>query len=269
MNVKAQWEFTIYGYCLMYNHIHLLVQVASLDILAGGMQMIGQDYARWHNFKYERTGHLFDNRYRSHPLEDYQQLIATLQYIHHNPLSARLVSDCDDYRWSSQRSYLESYTKSCMLIDTNWIHTFYPTKKHYYQYMSFNFDEKPCANSAIRPRALDAQLPPSDALYFNNARDLIQQLIKNAQEQAPFHYSQIERSRIRRFTTRTLERNWIICRLLEAFPTSARQLGRVLGYSHNIVMRAIRFEQLYLNESCHGGRVPVPKSLDTKTTDIT
>jgi len=243
-----------YGFCLMSNHVHLLIQVDKIDTLAIIMQFIAQDYARWHNFKYERTGHLFDNRYRSHPIQDYAQVISTLHYIHQNPLRAGLSSTCENYRWSSHNTYLNSYsgTKHNLtqnlnhIVNTNWIHNYYPTASLYQKYMEF---ERTPANPFSKATThtnlsvlLDGPVAPSDQDYYQQIKVTLSRLNEEC-EALSLHDFEARKSLVnRRVSINACKRYWVICRIYEAYPTSTRQLGRVLGHSHNLVIRALASE---------------------------
>ena len=101
---KDSSKFEIYGYCLMSNHVHLLVyeKAASLESI---MKRIGVSYAGWYNRKQERVGHLFQDRYKSEPVEDETYLLSVLRYIHNNPVKAKLVWKAEEYKWSSYKEY--------------------------------------------------------------------------------------------------------------------------------------------------------------------
>lgn len=92
----------IYAYCLMENHVHLLLHADSgLDRL---MKRIGTSYAYYFNEKYSRSGHLFQDRFSSEPVEDEAYLLAVVRYIHNNPQKAGICRR-EDYRWSSWHAY--------------------------------------------------------------------------------------------------------------------------------------------------------------------
>lgn len=91
------------AYCLMDNHVHLLLHVESgLDRT---MKQIAVSYAYYFNMKYERTGHLFQDRYLSEPVDDERYLLAAVRYIHNNPQKAGFCHH-DKYRWSSWQEYV-------------------------------------------------------------------------------------------------------------------------------------------------------------------
>lgn len=87
---KSKTEIKIYGWCLMNNHIHLLIEEGKEE-LATTMKRIGVSFVWYYNWKYNTTGHLFQDRYRSEKVESNEYLITVNRYIHQNPVKARLV----------------------------------------------------------------------------------------------------------------------------------------------------------------------------------
>lgn len=102
---KSNGEFIIFAYCLMDNHIHLLIKEANEE-LALIMRRIGASYVYWYNDKYDRVGHLFQDRFKSETIENDRYLLAVLRYIHRNPVKAGMVRHMQDYKWSSYNEYL-------------------------------------------------------------------------------------------------------------------------------------------------------------------
>lgn len=92
------------AYCLMDNHVHLLLHADSG--LERAMKQISVSYSHYFNTKYERAGHLFQDRYMSEPIEDEAYLLTVVRYIHNNPQKAGICRH-DEYRWSSWREYVE------------------------------------------------------------------------------------------------------------------------------------------------------------------
>lgn len=102
---KKKTEVTIIAYCLMGNHVHLLAggepeQIAKFEQLVKGR------YAQWYNDKYQRSGPLFDGRYRAKAVKDMRQFYALLRYIHVNPVAAGLAKSVDEYEFSSYNCYM-------------------------------------------------------------------------------------------------------------------------------------------------------------------
>ena len=96
--------FKLHAFCLMSNHIHLLIEPAEepLEII---FKRIGSRYAVWYNRKYQRAGHLFQDRFRSENVETDQYYMTVLRYILQNPMKAGMESKPGNYRWSSYLAY--------------------------------------------------------------------------------------------------------------------------------------------------------------------
>ena len=96
----------LYAWCLMTNHFHLLTYAPEITRLSQFVRLLCGRYATWFNKKTERSGHLFQDRYKSEPVENNEYLITVLRYIHCNPVKAN-IARVDTYKWSSYREYVE------------------------------------------------------------------------------------------------------------------------------------------------------------------
>ena len=94
---KCNQEYELYAYCLMSNHIHLLLREGE-DTVSRIMSRVGTSYAKWYNQKYDRCGHVFQGRYGSESVEDDRYLLTVLRYIHNNPVKAGLVLKAGEYK---------------------------------------------------------------------------------------------------------------------------------------------------------------------------
>lgn len=104
-NYKDICGYTIYAYCLMGNHIHLLLKEGKEDLTLIFKRIAGS-YVYWYNWKYHRCGHLFQDRYKSEPVEDDSYFLTVLRYIHQNPVKARICKKAEEYPFSSMKEYL-------------------------------------------------------------------------------------------------------------------------------------------------------------------
>lgn len=102
---KTKHPAKLYHYCLMSNHIHLLLEIAAGQDLPKFMQMILQGYARWYGKRANYSGHVWQGRYKSPLVEEESYYLEAGRYIERNPLRARLVNDLKDYPWSSYAFY--------------------------------------------------------------------------------------------------------------------------------------------------------------------
>ena len=96
-----------YAYCLMPNHVHLLIR-ESQESIASVIKRIAIAYASYFNRKYERIGHLFQDRFKSETVDDMAYFITLIRYIHQNPLAAGIIQKVEDYAWSSWTDYTGS-----------------------------------------------------------------------------------------------------------------------------------------------------------------
>ncbi len=96
-------DIDIFAYCLMDNHVHLLLYDSKMH-LPQMMKQLEVCYAGYFNRKYDRIGHLFQGRYLSEPVDDQRYLLAVFRYILLNPQKAH-ICPAFEYEWSSIRQY--------------------------------------------------------------------------------------------------------------------------------------------------------------------
>ena len=94
----------VHAYVLMTNHVHLLVTAGDARAPARLMQTLGRNCVRYFNDRHERTGTLWEGRYRSSLIDSERYFLSCSRYIENNPVRAGLVSRPEEYRWSSFRS---------------------------------------------------------------------------------------------------------------------------------------------------------------------
>jgi putative transposase len=99
--------YKMLAYCLMGNHVHLLVKEEK-EGLEQIFKRIGSRYVYWYNNKYQRTGHLFQDRFKSEPVDGDAYFLTVLRYIHQNPVKAGFCRDISEYSWSSYNDYLRN-----------------------------------------------------------------------------------------------------------------------------------------------------------------
>ena len=115
---KRKYRFKLYGYCLMPNHIHLIIEIKDINDLAKIMQCITQTYTIWFNKKYTKTGRLWQNRFKSMVIQKDRYLLDCLRYIELNPIRAKIASFAEQYPWCSWKERtLGVYSNSGKLLD--------------------------------------------------------------------------------------------------------------------------------------------------------
>ena len=102
---KGICKYELYSYCLMSNHIHILLQELD-DTVSVAIKRISASYVLWYNRKYDRSGHLFQERFKSEPVNDDGYFIRVLRYIHQNPIKAGMTNDLLETRWTSHYEYI-------------------------------------------------------------------------------------------------------------------------------------------------------------------
>lgn len=95
----------VLSYCLMSNHVHLVVETPE-PVLAAFMHRVNGQYARWFNAKYRRRNHLFGARYFDKVVRCQEQFGATLAYVSNNPVRAELCHRPSDWPWSAHNALL-------------------------------------------------------------------------------------------------------------------------------------------------------------------
>jgi len=97
--------YDIYAYCLMNNHIHLLMKenIEGIDLC---FKRINVSYVYYFNKKYNRVGHLFQDRFKSECIDTEQYLLSAVRYIHNNPVKEGIAMHPCDYTWSSYNAYI-------------------------------------------------------------------------------------------------------------------------------------------------------------------
>lgn len=103
--VLERFAARVHAYCLMTNHVHLLIQVGDVPLGRIMMRVAGR-YARLVQRRFRTTGHLFEQRYHCVLVDADEYLLELVRYIHLNPVRAHMVESPDDYAWSSHADYL-------------------------------------------------------------------------------------------------------------------------------------------------------------------
>lgn len=102
---KERFVFCLFHYCLMPNHIHLLLKISNGQELPRLLQCLNQAYAKYYKRSYRLIGNLFQGRYKSVFVGKDSYLLECGRYIERNPFRAGMVKDPSDYYWSSCKFY--------------------------------------------------------------------------------------------------------------------------------------------------------------------
>ncbi|MBY7145011.1 transposase [Virgibacillus sp. NKC19-3] len=204
-------KIKIYAYCLMDNHVHLLIKETD-ETVSKAIQRISSSYVYWYNNKYERSGHLFQGRFKSENVETLPYFLTVLRYIHHNPIKAGLANQIFDCKWTSINEYLAH----AHIVDVDFsLNLFSPNRNTAIQlftdYMQKSNDDQ-CLDDHVKFRISDDEL--RNRLYKLGIANhsILQQMEKN-------------------------KRNAIIFKLKASHGVSVRQLSRLTGLSKSVIDR--------------------------------
>lgn len=113
---KLKSGYNLFAYCLMGNHLHLIMRVVKepLDLI---FKRICGRYVYWYNAKYQRIGHLFQDRFKSEPIENDGYFLSALRYIHQNPVKAGIVKKVGEYPYSSYNCYMNPKINSLVDVE--------------------------------------------------------------------------------------------------------------------------------------------------------
>lgn len=101
---KKAGEYFLYAYCVMDNHIHLIIKEGK-DPISRIVKRLAASYSYYFNKKYKRIGHVFQERFKSENIEDESYLLAVIRYVHQNPIKPS-IGTVEGYKWSSYRDYM-------------------------------------------------------------------------------------------------------------------------------------------------------------------
>ena len=98
---RLKFQLQYLAYCLMTNHVHLLLVSPSIQTLSKSMHAIHVAYVMYFNRRHERRGHLFQDRFVSWVIKGGDHLLEAKEYIENNPVKSHMVTTKEDYPWSS------------------------------------------------------------------------------------------------------------------------------------------------------------------------
>ena len=98
---KEEYSIEIVAYCIMNNHTHMLINADKVEELSQYMHRVNTIYAQYYNFKYDRVGHLFRDRFKTQEIYDNNQLLNCIKYIFENPVKAGICKQASEYPFSN------------------------------------------------------------------------------------------------------------------------------------------------------------------------
>ena len=225
---RKRCGFALYGYCLMGNHVHLLIKEAAhpsvistngsdLEIgpgepLENVFKRIGVSYVTYFNRKYKRVGHLFQDRYKSEPVETDAYLLMALRYIHRNPVKAGICEKPEAYAASSFREYINGNGRK--LTETEFVLGMI-TKDQLIEY----------TGQATEDHFLDMEEAEDRPMTDVEAKTAMRQLTGCA---SATEFQKLKKS----------DKDGFFRKLRQA-GLNISQIGRITGYSRQVIYRAL------------------------------
>ena len=116
---KKRFQFKLYGFVLMDNHVHLVIGTNNHINISKIMQAITLSYSQKFRRKYKYTGYVWQGRFKSNVIDGDKYILECINYIHNNPVRAEIVSDVKDYPWSSYHFYndTDNFIKEYIKVD--------------------------------------------------------------------------------------------------------------------------------------------------------
>lgn len=110
-----KYKMEVWAYCLMDNHVHLIVVPNEEKALAQAIGEIHKEYTRMINFRESWRGYLWEGRFKSFMVDE-KYLYAAIRYVERNPVRARIANKAEEYEWSSARNHVNK-GRSSLLSD--------------------------------------------------------------------------------------------------------------------------------------------------------
>ena len=105
---SERYEVNIIAYCIMNNHAHILINVSKIEKMSEFMHNVNTEYAKFYNIQEKRVGYVYRDRFKSEPIENVRYFAKCINYIHMNPVKAKMVKLCENYKYSSYNNYINN-----------------------------------------------------------------------------------------------------------------------------------------------------------------
>lgn len=215
-NAKEKYKFKIYAVVLMSNHVHLTIYDPE-DKMSQIIHQICTSYAMYFNIKYERVGHVFQNRFKNICVDTEKYLLNLIRYIHKNPQKDG-ICEMEDYAWSSYSDYVSNNNE---VIDIDFILELFDEdrKNAIYRFVNYHLTGK--------QEYLDKEFEFDNTVTDDEVCKLIKKELKIDNILLIQNYS-------------TKIRNEIICRISKKYRIQPKQMSRILGMGERNIQRIIK-----------------------------
>lgn len=219
---KAMKNFSIIAYCLMNNHVHLILDEGP-DGVSKNMHSINTAYAYYFNSRHSRIGHLFQDRFKSEAIEDDRYLLTAVRYIHNNPINAGITFKPEDYKWSSYQAYANPTTHDG-IVDRKLVLSLFADDEKKAISAFRDFSHQACTDTIID---ISYESPPNKSIFSaTEAMFFINEYLDN-------HDADINQL----YKDKPL-RNDLIRELRNRSTLSIREMAVLLSLDRNLIQRA-------------------------------
>ncbi len=225
---KKTFFYHLYSYVLMPNHIHLEIKDENQK-LSKIIHSMATSYANYFNKKYQRVGHLFENRFQSRNVENSYYMLNLVRYIHQNPVKAG-ISEMEKYSWSSYLEYFksENLKDENKIVDTEEIFLMFSPEKKQAKKEFFEFNRKSLKfqdSIELLEYEMRNKLTDEEVIYF----------IK--EELEIYNIQEIQKYNVK-------DRDEVIQKIRRIKGVTQPQIARVLGITAKIVEKAYEKENI-------------------------
>lgn len=211
--------FCLYAYCVMDNHVHLVIKEQK-DSISRIMKRIGTSYASYFSKKYKRVGHVFQDRYKSEIIENERHLLAVIRYLHNNPVKAGICK-VQEYKWSSYQFYIQGDKEQEKLLEYEEILSYFSKDKERAIILFKEFSNQESNDDFMDMKEEEDKLDEEEALEYISSY-LVQQRIP------------LECLKQREYRR---ERDILVIELIEKSQLSLRRIAEILEINRETVRK--------------------------------
>lgn len=208
---KAISNYQLYSYCLMDNHIHLLMREVE-EPISRTIKRISSSYVYWYNMKYERVGHLFQERFKSENVESTAYFLTVLRYIHQNPIKAGLAKSVFESKWTSINEYIHKVNMVDIDLGLQLFSDDQSTAKTLFMTFMQQSNDDQCLDDKVKVKRSDSEVREYMYKLGITHTSLLQQMDKKTRDD-------------------------ILAKLKKMNGVTVRQLSRITGISKSVIQR--------------------------------
>lgn len=215
--VFSDYSFDILAYCIMGNHFHFVVR-GNLDDFSHALHRVNLSFAMNYNFRQNRVGHVFQNRFKSELIDSENYLFAAIRYVHNNPVKGKIVTDPANYPWSSYREFFQSQEKNFI------------TKKEIRMEILNHFEKSPGVFQRFH-KSKDS------ILFLDTQEDIKERKVELAMNLIENYFPGVDLENREELTTDLLRLYRLVALLLEKTTLSHRDIADLTGLNKSHVGR--------------------------------